>query len=313
MRGMWLYMLAALACVRSGDVGDPSTPTFEGGTAADTGATPTTDVSPCYGGEVDRMQVVGLVSVHGDEPAEGQLGTGFGHIGSRFRRVLSIDDFGMEVVDPLEGIDDCAVILNEFLEQWSAETLDGGPVHYDLGGHQATRELVNVPPYPWLEYPDVSFQDDLRIGLPDAHGMTFSVRSEGADVPAFDLEDVVTFPEPLELTGVEQSAMVTVDELELRWTPGPPGAPPLEVYVIAQVPISAGQPTLVARCTVADDGSWTVPAMDMWQWIDYDEWPRGLLIHVYRVDRCMVEVEPAAFVEVSAILQVNLGLFVDEE
>ena len=162
---------------------------------------------------------------------------------------------GETVVDPLDGTGDCGLIVRDFSvpsgDPW--DYLSAGTLHVQGGDIDEELEPITA-------YGQVYYNLDLGgLGYAPSWGEPFSFAAQGADLPAFDQADAVTFPGgPLEITSPALVGEVVIPhgDLAFAWTPG--DAETLQLYV--QGGLEDPQFGWRIECIAQDDGAFTVPA-----------------------------------------------------
>lgn len=168
-----------------------------------------------------------------------------------------------EVLDPLEGIDDCEVIR---LDQTGTITGFRGEVDYlkspyvELGAGRWSSELVDYNGSPSNRVSTYSLWTTQDDG--PAPGATLSLTVDAGDTaPELDLEDVLTLPDPIELTAPRLSWEATLPrrDTSFQWNAGDP-ADTVELSLFMRSEFNGQQyPMYEVTCEVSDDGEFTVP------------------------------------------------------
>jgi hypothetical protein len=306
----------------------PEPTTASSGVSADTSATRTTGVTgpstptsdtaanvplyrcPLWFEREDPTNIVGSVVLSHIE--DNVLGPHFDP--PTFYDITSYEDHSV-VVDPLEGIDDCIAWAPLDYDQTS-DGVSAGTVTFELLGREISTTPVFETRYYYLEtwFYDLIPLKELEppIPLEDVWGQPLTVRAEGADLPPFELVDVVTFPPgPIEWTEPKDVGQFpelrSPDDIVFRWTPAPEGAPPLYVYFTVGNQAGPGEINALA-CFLEDDGEWKPPP-SFWDYSVSDQF--RLTFSIHRWDFCDVEIGPDQFVRVRAITEVGDSVYID--
>lgn len=195
-----------------------------------------------------------------------------------------------EVLDPLEGLDDC-VVYGEFYTvtaEWTGQS--AGTLQVTIGEHivQAEPEVVGDH----VEYSpnyggNIYLWDQHGIAAEDVFGAAISLHTEGGDIEAIALEDLVRFPAtPLAITHPDIEEQFFFNEpadLVYRWQPDPDG----HGEVLLTIGIS-DDPDVVSNvhCLLEDDGEWSPPPE---VWTHFSP-PTTLYATMHRRDYCEVPV-----------------------
>lgn len=320
MRFLALFLLSG-ACTRHGASRDaPSAAltadTTAATTTADTAPAPTdtpdptgdtASTSPCAPGPFDPAFQEGYVRVHVEEDPTPPTFE-WGAIEASFFRVNGPASALGEIVHPSTGLDDCAVARNGYpAVYYPHDERSAGTLHYDLGGATAVVPVYGDPDqHYYLQYPSVSFKDDLGLEPAATSGYPLDVSATGDAIAPFDLTDVVVVPEVFGMSVPDPEKKVDVGSIELRWSPGAPGSAPLYVQGWFSVP-GGGDDVYSLSCSVGDDGYWQMPAAM------YDAEPAAFFevgVQIYRKSLCWVPTAGDSYIEIVAQRVVRTNFYV---
>lgn len=187
-----------------------------------------------------------------------------------------------EVIDPLDGLDDCGVTR-----------LGGTGVAADVQWFEADEVvLIDQGAEHEFERIDVGFTfyglDLTGLEVEPRFGQTYGFRASGGTLSGTFETDSVRLPEALEFNELTQVSHVAKDELELTWTGT--GDAPLKLTLWVLDTLADSFSPYVIECLVADDGDFAVPVQVM------QAAPDGFLwLMARRRAREIVEVEKNSF------------------
>ncbi len=183
--------------------------------------------------------------------------SGFGAAAQFFEVGAGAGAEQLDVIDPLQGIDDCGVFRRgsagaspslEFESVERAVLRDGGTDH-------ALEEFASgTSAFPFYSYG----VDLLATGATPRHGQSYGfAASGGTSAAAIDIDGIV-LPEALSLPDLQQLLRTEKGALDLRWEGR--GAAPLRASFLFNQSLNGSLSSLEIECRLRDDGAFQVPA-----------------------------------------------------
>jgi hypothetical protein len=170
-----------------------------------------------------------------------------------YSRPTELDTLAGEIIDPLEGSDDCGVFVSY---GYFLDTAPTGPLPDDAPPFLRGQEHALIDGDTRYALPDVEL-DLGALGAQPRFGGSYAFEARGGTAGMLRIEGPV-LPDALRITTLEQQSHLPREALRLAWT-GQGGTEPLAIRLGIVPRLGGAIERYSILCRAADDGEFTIP------------------------------------------------------